>query len=106
MPSDCYACRLIEGAEPLPGERICATACWVVEPWTRRADGHVSGGQRATTQRGRGVLSPGKNASGAGPTGRNHHLTHALRGALRALRDGVIKCQVWASRKGRRPSSV
>ncbi len=34
MPSDCYACRLTEGAEPLPGGRICATASWVVEHCT------------------------------------------------------------------------
>jgi diadenosine tetraphosphate (Ap4A) HIT family hydrolase len=31
MPADCYACRLTEEAEPLPGGRICATASWVVE---------------------------------------------------------------------------
>ena len=34
MPADCYACRLTEGAEPLPGGRICATAYWVVEHCT------------------------------------------------------------------------
>jgi diadenosine tetraphosphate (Ap4A) HIT family hydrolase len=34
IPADCYACRLIEGAEPLPGERIYATQYWVVEHCT------------------------------------------------------------------------
>jgi diadenosine tetraphosphate (Ap4A) HIT family hydrolase len=34
MPSDCSACRLIAGAEPLPGGRLCATAHWVVEHCT------------------------------------------------------------------------
>lgn len=34
MPSDCYACRLIEGTEPLPGGRIYATENWVVEHCT------------------------------------------------------------------------
>jgi diadenosine tetraphosphate (Ap4A) HIT family hydrolase len=34
MPSDCYACRLIEGAEPLPGGRIYATENWAVEHCT------------------------------------------------------------------------
>ena len=34
MPAECYACRLTEGAEPLPGGRICATAYWVVEHCT------------------------------------------------------------------------
>jgi diadenosine tetraphosphate (Ap4A) HIT family hydrolase len=34
MASDCYACRLTEGAEPLPGGRIHATAYWVVEHCT------------------------------------------------------------------------
>jgi diadenosine tetraphosphate (Ap4A) HIT family hydrolase len=32
--SDCYACRLIEGAEPLPGGRLCETKHWVVEHCT------------------------------------------------------------------------
>ena len=34
MRSDCYACRLTEGAEPLPGGRIYATPHWVVEHCT------------------------------------------------------------------------
>jgi len=34
MPSDRYACRLTEGAEPLPGGRIHATEQWVVEHCT------------------------------------------------------------------------
>jgi len=34
MPGDCYACRLTEGTEPLPGGRIYATASWVVEHCT------------------------------------------------------------------------
>lgn len=34
MPADCYACRLIEGDEPLSGGRVCATAHWVVEHCT------------------------------------------------------------------------
>lgn len=34
MRSDCHACRLIEGAEPLPGGRIYATEHWVVEHCT------------------------------------------------------------------------
>jgi diadenosine tetraphosphate (Ap4A) HIT family hydrolase len=34
IPADCYACRLIEGAEPLPGEWIYATQYWVVEHCT------------------------------------------------------------------------
>jgi diadenosine tetraphosphate (Ap4A) HIT family hydrolase len=34
MTSDCYACRLTEGAEPLPGGRIHATVHWVVEHCT------------------------------------------------------------------------
>jgi diadenosine tetraphosphate (Ap4A) HIT family hydrolase len=34
MPADCDACRLTEGAEPLPGGRICATSSWVVEHCT------------------------------------------------------------------------
>ena len=34
MPSDCYACRLTEGAEPLPGGRLYTTAYWVVEHCT------------------------------------------------------------------------
>lgn len=34
MLSDCYACRLIDGAEPLPGGSICATEHWVVEHCT------------------------------------------------------------------------
>lgn len=34
MPSDCYACRLIEGAAPLPGGRIHVTEHWVVEHCT------------------------------------------------------------------------
>ena len=34
MPSDCYACRLIDGDEPLPGGRICATEHWAVEHCT------------------------------------------------------------------------
>src|SRR5215472_5637399 len=34
MPLDCYACRLIEGAEPLPGGRIYTTEHWVVEHCT------------------------------------------------------------------------
>ena len=34
MPSDCYACRLTQGAEPLPGGRIYATENWVVEHCT------------------------------------------------------------------------
>jgi diadenosine tetraphosphate (Ap4A) HIT family hydrolase len=34
MSSDCYACRLTEGAEPMPGGRIHATAHWVVEHCT------------------------------------------------------------------------
>jgi diadenosine tetraphosphate (Ap4A) HIT family hydrolase len=31
---DCYACRLTEGLEPLPGGRIYATKYWVVEHCT------------------------------------------------------------------------
>jgi len=34
MPSDCYACRLTDGTEPLPGGRIYATKSWVVEHCT------------------------------------------------------------------------
>ena len=34
MPTDCYACRLTEGTEPLPGGRLYATASWVVEHCT------------------------------------------------------------------------
>jgi diadenosine tetraphosphate (Ap4A) HIT family hydrolase len=34
MLSDCYACRLTEGVEPLPGGRIHATKHWVVEHCT------------------------------------------------------------------------
>jgi diadenosine tetraphosphate (Ap4A) HIT family hydrolase len=34
MPSDCYACRLTEGLEQLPGGRIYATEYWVVEHCT------------------------------------------------------------------------
>lgn len=34
MPTACYACRLIEGAEPLPGGQIYATEHWVVEHCT------------------------------------------------------------------------
>jgi hypothetical protein len=34
MSSDCHACRLIEGLEPLPGGRLCAMAHWVVEHCT------------------------------------------------------------------------
>jgi diadenosine tetraphosphate (Ap4A) HIT family hydrolase len=34
MPSDCYACRLTEGAESLPGGRVHATEHWVVEHCT------------------------------------------------------------------------
>ena len=34
MPADCYACRLIEGAAPLPGGRIHVTEHWVVEHCT------------------------------------------------------------------------
>jgi diadenosine tetraphosphate (Ap4A) HIT family hydrolase len=34
MPADCYACRLTEGTEPLPGGRISATVSWVVEHCT------------------------------------------------------------------------
>jgi len=34
MPVDCYACRLTEGTEPLPGGRVYATASWVVEHCT------------------------------------------------------------------------
>jgi diadenosine tetraphosphate (Ap4A) HIT family hydrolase len=32
--SDCYACRLIRGEEPLPGGRIWATQHWLVEHCT------------------------------------------------------------------------
>jgi diadenosine tetraphosphate (Ap4A) HIT family hydrolase len=31
---DCYACRLTEGVEPLPGGRVHATKYWVVEHCT------------------------------------------------------------------------
>jgi hypothetical protein len=34
MSSDCYACRLTEGVEPLPGGRIFATQHWVVDHCT------------------------------------------------------------------------
>jgi diadenosine tetraphosphate (Ap4A) HIT family hydrolase len=34
MISDCYACRLTGGADPLPGGRIYATEHWVVEHCT------------------------------------------------------------------------
>jgi hypothetical protein len=34
MPLDCYACRLTQGQEPLPGGRIWATQNWVVEHCT------------------------------------------------------------------------
>ena len=34
MPTDCYACRLTAGAEPLPGGRIYNTVSWVVEHCT------------------------------------------------------------------------
>ena len=34
MSADCYACRLTEGVEPLPGGRIHATEHWVVEHCT------------------------------------------------------------------------
>jgi diadenosine tetraphosphate (Ap4A) HIT family hydrolase len=34
MRSDCYACRLTEGVEPLPGGRVHATEHWVVEHCT------------------------------------------------------------------------
>ena len=34
MTSDCYACRLTDGTEPLPGGRIYATKSWVVEHCT------------------------------------------------------------------------
>jgi diadenosine tetraphosphate (Ap4A) HIT family hydrolase len=34
MVSDCYACRLIEGLEPLPGGRVFAAEYWVVEHCT------------------------------------------------------------------------
>jgi diadenosine tetraphosphate (Ap4A) HIT family hydrolase len=34
MPSNCYACQLIDGDEALPGGRICATEHWVVEHCT------------------------------------------------------------------------
>jgi diadenosine tetraphosphate (Ap4A) HIT family hydrolase len=34
MAAGCYACRLTGGIEPLPGGRICATSCWVVEHCT------------------------------------------------------------------------
>jgi diadenosine tetraphosphate (Ap4A) HIT family hydrolase len=34
MPSNCYACRLTEGTEPLPGGRFYATGNWVVEHCT------------------------------------------------------------------------
>ena len=34
MSSGCYACRLTEGVEPLPGGRIYATKHWVVEHCT------------------------------------------------------------------------
>ena len=34
MRSDCYACRLTQGQEPLPGGRIWETQNWVVEHCT------------------------------------------------------------------------
>jgi diadenosine tetraphosphate (Ap4A) HIT family hydrolase len=34
MPADCYACRLTEGAELLPGGRLYTTAYWVIEHCT------------------------------------------------------------------------
>jgi diadenosine tetraphosphate (Ap4A) HIT family hydrolase len=34
MFPECYACRLINGGEPLPGGRICASEHWVVEHCT------------------------------------------------------------------------
>jgi diadenosine tetraphosphate (Ap4A) HIT family hydrolase len=34
MSVDCYACKLTEGSEPLPGGRVCATSHWVVEHCT------------------------------------------------------------------------
>ncbi len=34
MTSACYACRLAEGTDPLPGGRIAATDHWVVEHCT------------------------------------------------------------------------
>ena len=69
MPSDCYACRLIEGAAPLPGGRIHVTEHWVVE--------HCTGPLGVGTM----IVKPFRHCLHVGEKGRGHCHTAVVLGA-------------------------